>query len=118
MGVMVVMPSFSEGKQCNPEAVSGGVCGLVSPRAPHVGGGVNQPGGVEIQDRAEEDAPKENGPSAEHEKNSSEKGHGNPVPSAEPDVEFVFAKVGDVREEDGRVVVNALAGEDPADVGP
>ena len=118
MGVMVVVPAFSECEQSNPEAVSGGVCCLVSPRAPHVGGGVDQPGGMKIQDSTEKDAPKENGPSAEGEKDSTEDGHGNPMPSAEPDVEFVFAKVGDVREEDGRVVVDALTSEDPADVGP
>ena len=40
------------------------------------------------------------------------------MPPADPDMKFVFAKVRDVGEEDGRVVVNALAGEDPTDVGP
>ena len=118
MGVMVVMPSFSKGEQCDPEAVSGGVCCLVSPRAPHVGGGVHEPGGVKIQDRAKKDAPEEKGPSAESEKDSSKDGHGDPVPAAEPDVKFVFAKVRDVGEEDRRVVVNALAGEDPTHMGP
>ena len=91
---------------------------MEAPRAPHVGGGVDQPGGVKIQDRAEEDAPEEKRPSAEGEKDSSKNGHGDPVPSAEPDVKFVFAKVGDVGEQDRRVVVDALAGEDPTYMGP
>src|SRR6266487_4433903 len=113
MGVMVVVPSFSKGEQCHPEAVAGGVCCLVSPRAPHMGGGVDQPGGVKIQDRAEKDAPKEKGPSAEGEKDSPKNGHRDPMPPADPDVKFVFAKIRDVGEENGRVVMNALAGEDP-----
>jgi hypothetical protein len=79
-------------------------------RAPHVGGGVDQPGGVKIQDSAKKDAPEEKGPSAKGEKDSAKDSHGNPMPSAEPDVKFVLAKVRDVGEEDGGVVVNALAG--------
>src|SRR5947207_14569174 len=107
MGVMVVVPSFSEGEQCHPEAVAGGVCCLVSPRAPHMGGGVDQPGGVKIQDGAEENAPEEKRPSAEDEKDSAKDGHGKPMPSADPDVKFVFAKIEDVGKEDRRVIMNA-----------
>ena len=57
MGVMVVVPSFAKGQQRHPEAVARGVSGGKSARAPHVGGGVDQPGGVQAEHGAKEDAP-------------------------------------------------------------
>jgi len=83
-----------------------------------VGGGVDEPGGVESEDGAEEDAPEEIGPSTEDEKGEAEGGDGDPMPLADPDVELVFAEVGDVGEEFGGVVVHGFAGDEPADVGP
>ena len=83
-----------------------------------MGGGVDEPGGVESEDGAEEDAPEEIGPSSEDEKREAEGGDGDPMPAADPDVELVFAEVGDVGEELGGVVVHGLAGDEPADVGP
>ena len=118
MSVMVVVPSFSEGEKRYPEVISRGVTGLKTPRPPHVRGRVDQPGAVKIHDGAEEDAPEEEGPSAYGEKDYAEDGDGDPMPSADPDVEFIFAEVGDVGEEGGGIVVNALAGEDPTYVRP
>ena len=59
-------------------------------------GGVDEPGGVKAEDGAKEDSPEEIGPSAEDEKCYAEHGDGNPMPFADPDVEFVFAEFGDV----------------------
>ena len=118
MGVMIVVPSFSKRDECHPTAISRGVGCLVSPRAPHVSGGVDQPGGVKIQDSAKKDAPEEKGPSAEGEKDSTKDGHGNPMPPADPDVKFVPAKIRDVGKENRRVIMNALTGQDPTHMGP
>ena len=83
-----------------------------------MGSGVHQPGGVEAEDGAKEDAPEEIWPSAEDQEKQAEGGDGDPMPAAYPDVEFVFAKVGDVREECGRIVMYGLASQQPAYVGP
>ena len=83
-----------------------------------MGGGVDEPGGVESEDGAEEDTPEEIGPSAEEKKREAQDGDGNPMPLADPDVELVFAEVGDVGEEFGGVVVHGFAGDEPADMGP
>ena len=64
MGVMIIMPAFTKGQQCHPKTVSGCIpCGE-SPRSPHVGGGVYQPGGMKANDRPQEDAPQQESPSA------------------------------------------------------
>jgi hypothetical protein len=73
---------------------------------------------MQAEDGAEEDAPEEIGPSAKGKKQQAEGRDRDPMPLADPDVEFIFAKVGDVREERGRIVVHGLAGEKPADVSP
>jgi len=68
VGVVVVVPTLTEGEEGYPEAVTGGVGGGEASGAPHVGGGVDEPGGVEAEDGAEEDAPEEIGPTTEREK--------------------------------------------------
>lgn len=73
---------------------------------------------MKTQDGAEEDAPHQKGPSAKEQEGATEDRHGNPMPFADPDVEPVFAKVRDEGKKDRRVIVNALTGEDPADMGP
>ncbi len=73
---------------------------------------------MKIQDSAKKDAPEKKGPSAEDEEDSAKDGHGDPMPSADPDVKFVFAKIRDVGKEDRRVIMNALTGQDPTHMGP
>ena len=47
VGVVVVVPAFAAGEQGDPPGVAGVVLGLKAARAEHVGGGVDQPGGVQ-----------------------------------------------------------------------
>ena len=118
MGMMVVVPSFSEGQKCHPEAISGGVSGWKPTRAPHMCGRVDKPGRVKIQDGAKKDAPKENRPSPQEQKDPTHYGHWYPMPLAEPDVKPVSAKVRDEGKEDRRVIMNALTRHDPAHMRP
>jgi hypothetical protein len=118
MGVVVVVPAFAEGEQSDPHAIAGGVAGREPSRTPHVCSGVYEPGAVETDDGAEEDAPEEIGPSTEDKKGDAEGRNRDPMPTADPDVEFIFAEVGDVGIEFGRTAVLGLAGKEPADVGP
>jgi hypothetical protein len=118
MGVVVVVPAFAEGEKCDPEAVAGGVrCGEAA-RTPHVGCRVDQPGGVQADDGAQEDAPEYAGPSSDEVEDYREDGVGHPVPAADPDVELVLAQFGNEGEKFVRVGVHGAAGDEPAHVGP
>src|ERR1700684_2388112 len=80
--------------------------------------GIDQPGGVETKNGAKEDAPEQKAPSSQSKNYGAKSGDGNPVPPAYPGMEFVFAKFRNVSQELIRIVVQGLAGEDPAHVGP
>ena len=54
----------------------------------------------------------------EDKKHHAQHGDGHPVPAADPYVEFIFAKVGNVGQKFGRVVVHGLTCEDPTHVSP
>jgi hypothetical protein len=57
MGVMIIVPAFTKGQHRNPEAVLGSIAGRKPLSSPHVSGGVHQPGRVQANDCAKEDAP-------------------------------------------------------------
>jgi hypothetical protein len=59
VGVVVVVPAFAAGEQGDPPVVAGVVLGLEAALAPEVGGGVDQPGGVQADDDAEEGSPEQ-----------------------------------------------------------
>ena len=115
---MIVVPAFAEGEHRNPEAVGRIVGGHESPRAPHVRRGIHEPGGVQAEHGAKENSPQHDGQSAEREQDNRQRRDGHPVPFADPDIKFVFAKVGNVGQKFGRVLVHGLAGNDPAHVRP
>src|SRR2546423_756227 len=54
MGVVVVVPAFATGKQSDPPGVAGVIFGFEAAAAEHVGGGVDQPGGVQAEADAQE----------------------------------------------------------------
>ncbi len=117
-GVVIVMPALAEREHGDPEAVSGSIAGDEALRAPHVRCGIYEPRAVQAVDRPEEHAPQQVGHSAEGEQENAEHHLWNPVPLADPNVEFVFSKVGNVREQGIEFVVHGLSREDPTDVGP
>src|SRR5208283_4322291 len=59
VGMVIVVPAFAAGEERDPPTVAGVVAGLKPPRAPHVGGGVDEPGGVQADGNAKKDAPKQ-----------------------------------------------------------
>ena len=64
MGVVIVVPAFAAGQQGNPPVVAGVIAGFEAARTPQVRGGIDQPGGVQSQRDAQEDAPQNPGPAA------------------------------------------------------
>ena len=59
MGMVVVVPAFAAAHQRHPPVVARVVAGLKAPAAPHVGGRVDQPGGVQAESHAQECAPQQ-----------------------------------------------------------
>jgi len=130
VGVVVVMPAFAAGEEGNPPVVAGVVLGLEAAFAPEVGGGVDEPGGVEADGDAEEGSPEDHANGTDevvacgcegYSEGDLEKAgddQGNVVVFAEPDVDGVLGEVGGVATEESGLGVQGATGEDPAGVGP
>ena len=65
VGVVVVVPAFAAGEESDPPVVAGVVAGLEAALAPEVGGGVDQPGGVQAEGDAQEGSPEHHGECAD-----------------------------------------------------
>ncbi len=118
MGVMVVVPPFAERQQRDPPVVRRVVARVEPARSPLVGRRVHQPGGVQADGGAEEDAPEHVGNAAVGQQREADDDVRRPVPFGERDVDGIAHQIGHVPGEHGGVVVHALAGEDPAHVRP
>lgn len=55
--VMIVVPSFAEGKQGDPKTVFRCIVRQETPRSPHVRCGIDQPSGVQAEDGSQKDCP-------------------------------------------------------------
>src|SRR4029077_4849782 len=118
LGVVIVVPAFAEGEDRDPEAVGGVIMSKKALRAPHVRGRVYKPGGMETVNGAEEDDPHQERPATDGQEDHAESGNRDPVPLAEPNVEFIFAKIGDKVQKLVGTVVDRLTGHDPTHMGP
>ena len=87
-------------------------------RAPHVRRRVHQPGRVQADDDAQEDAPEHHRPAADREQDEAEQRERNVVIGVQPAVEGVGAEVRRIAPHQRGVVVVRVAEEDPAHVGP
>lgn len=68
MGVVVVVPTLTKGKEGNPPAVGRFIFCFVGTVAKLVGCAVHQPGAVVEEDEAEEDAPNDEGQAVVYQK--------------------------------------------------
>ncbi len=129
VGVVVVVPAFAAGEDGDPPVVAGVVLGLEAALAPEVGGGVDEPGGVEAEGDAEEGSPEQHADgadeavagiecSAEGELQEAGDDERHVVVLGEPDVDAVAGEVGSVAAEQRGLGVQRAAGEDPAGVCP
>ena len=118
MRVMIVVPAFAPGDQRDPPAIGGKIAGLKAARAPAVRGGIHQPGGVQADNRAQENSPQDERDAADGEQNQAENDHRHVMIFGDPDVEFIFGEVGDVTRERGGVMVHGFARQNPAHVRP
>jgi hypothetical protein len=130
VGMVVVVPAFASGEQSNPPGVAGVILGFEAARAEHVGGRVDQPGGVQADDDAEEGSPEHHAEAAEDSVAGRCEGgadgdleqagcdEGNVVEFAEPDVTLVAGEVGGVAAEECGFGVERAAGDDPTGVSP
>ena len=87
---MIVVPAFAEGKERHPPVIPGAIARGEPSRAPHVRGGVNQPGDVKANDNAQADAPQREGKAADGVQQHGENYRGDPVIGVQPHVKTVF----------------------------
>src|ERR1700691_1011384 len=87
MRMVVVVPAFTTGDEGDPPVVARVIAGLEAAGSPHVGCGVDEPGGVETERGAQEDPPQDAGPAADEVERYCGNGERNPVIFAEPLVE-------------------------------
>jgi hypothetical protein len=130
VGVVVVVPAFAAGEQGDPPGVARIVLGLEAARADQVGGGVDQPGGVQADDHAQEGSPEHHAEAADDgvaggrercaDGGLKQAGDGErePVVFGEPDVALIAGEVGGVAAEQSGLGVECAAGDDPAGVRP
>jgi len=130
VGVVVVVPAFATGEQSDPPTVAGVVLGLEAAVTPDVGGGVDQPGGVEADGDAKEGSPENHAECSDDavagrgdgctESDLEQTGDDERevVIFAEPDVDTITGKVRGVATEQRGLGVESAAGENPASVCP
>ena len=118
MCVVIVVPTFTEGQHCDPKTVLGSIAGGEALRSPHVSGRVDEPGEVKTNYSPEKDSPHDKLPATQHKQKHPQSAEGDPVPVADPSMELIFAKVGDIRQKLGGAAVHRLARHDPAHVRP
>src|ERR1700757_1535575 len=110
MGMEIIVPALAEAQKGDPEAVPRTVSGLKTPRSPHVCGGIYQPSPVQSNYCAQENSPGQIRKSTYGKQHDSEHGNWNPVPLADPDVEFVLAEIGDIRQKLRGIILQYLPG--------
>ena len=130
MGMVVVVPTLAASEQGDPPGVARVVLGVEPAGAEEVGGGVDQPGGVQAEGDAEEGSPEEHGDGpindvtggcegcAKNELRDAGDGERKPVIFGEPDVSLVAGEVGGVAAEQGGLGVEGATGDDPTGVRP
>ena len=59
MRMMIVVPALAEGEKSDKPVVGGKIAGREAARAPEVGDRVHHPGGMQADDGAQEDSPKQ-----------------------------------------------------------
>src|SRR5579871_1171246 len=118
MRVMVVVPALAESQQRHPPAVGGKITSGEAASAPGVRGRIDQPGGVQANHGAHENAPQQEWKSADGEQNHAQHDHWDVVIFRDPDVKLVFGEVGNVSGQRRGVVVHRLAHQNPSHVRP
>ena len=118
IGVVVVVPAFSAGEQGDPPEVARVVAGGEAARSPHVGGGVDQPNGVQAEGDAEEDSPEKPGQAANGKEYDGEQGEREPVVAVDPEHDGVVEDLGGVLADELGLAGEAGSLQDPSDVGP
>ena len=116
--MVIVVPAFTEGKHGNPPTVPRVFTRVEASGAPQVGGGVDQPGGLQAKRHAQENTPHHHAPSTNEEQHESQADQGHRVVAAKPSVEGIFAEVGRITRDHVGFVVLCSAAQDPAHVRP
>jgi len=114
--MMIVVPSFAKGQKGNKPVIGGIISNGKAPLAPHVSCGIHQPGSMQAHHRPQEDAPQQEGQSAEGEKQHAQCDYRQVVVLGDPHVKLIFRQVGDVVGLRGGVVMHGSSCQNPTHV--
>src|SRR3984957_21319035 len=81
-------------------------------------GGIHQPGSVQPNHGAQENAPQNQRDASPREKRYTDDNHLNVMIFGDPYIKLVLRKIRNVTRKSGSIVVHGLAGENPAHVRP
>ena len=116
--VVIVVPAFAEGHQRDPPVVARIVAGGKAARSPHVGGGVDQPSGMQADDDAQAKFPRRPSSKPPMATGSRPAAHREPSDNCSARYRTVLGQIGRVLRHQAGVVVVGFAQEDPAAVRP
>ena len=116
--VMIIVPAFAEGQQCDPPVVAGIIGGFKTARTPQVRGRINEPCAMETCANAQRASPKQHRPTANQEQDYAGKGEWEPVPGGEPAVNRIAEQVRSKMAHRCGIAVLTVSGKDPAHMRP
>src|ERR1700734_1097950 len=99
MRMMIVVPTLAKANVSHPPEVARIVVSREALRAPHVGSGIHEPGRVQQENRAEEEAPHQQRPSANRQEGNADPDDGHIMILTDPHVKLVFAQVRNVGQQ-------------------
>jgi hypothetical protein len=115
---MIVVPSFTEREQRHPPTVSRIIIGSKSTPTPHMRRGVDQPGGVQVENYSKEDAPHQDRPTSQAEQQQPAEHNRDVVQPVEIPVKAILHHVWRIAPQDCWLMHLSSAGENPTHVRP
>src|ERR1700730_2254758 len=116
--VVIVMPAFAKSQNSHPKTIGRVIASQEALRTPHMGRRIYEPRGVKAEHGPHENSPHQVWQSTNDEEKNAKHRQRNPVPLADPDMKFIFAKIGDVRQERVQLVMHGLTSQNPAHMSP
>src|SRR3954453_6237884 len=118
MGVMIVVPALAKADKGDPEVVRGKVSRGKSSRSPGVSAGIDQPSAVQDNHGPEKHSPKNEWKPSDGEQKYSHNDDRNVMIFRDPNVEFRLRQIRNVPRQRLRVLMKALAHQNPTHVRP
>jgi len=116
--MMVVVPSFAEGEQCDPPVVARIVPRLEALLAPHVRCRIDEPRRMQADGDAQKDAPQHPRPTAKRVKDDARRNQRHVVEAVDHPMHAIFHQIGRISSQRRFRMLLCCADQNPTDVRP